>query len=403
MTPRSCSLALAALLALAAFAPVGADDGAPTPGKPAALAATFTKGATWLVAQQQEGGAWADQAGKADVGLTGLAVAALAGAPAELRAPYQTAIDKGCKYLLAGVQTNGAIIDPGKMPPLSNYKTAIAVLALVSADRDRYKDAILKARGFLEGTQFCETFQGAKPDNWIYGGWEYDDHAPPGTKPSPDVSNVSFTMEALAAAGLPKDSEVWKRATRFLERCQNRSESNDQAKALEAKGLAVGNDGGFTYDPERSKAGEAVGPDGKKVLKSYGSMTYAGIKSFIYAGVDKNDPRVQAAYHWIQQNFTLDENPGLRTDTDAKSGRMGWYYYFHTFAKTLDLWGEKELVGADGTKHAWADELVAKLAALQGADGSWKNENAKWWEDFPPLVTCYSLLALDRCAKWTAK
>ena len=40
-------------------------------------------------------------------------------------------------------------------------------------------------------------------------------------------------------------------------------------------------------------------------------MTYAGLKSMIYAGVKHDDPRVKAAYEWIQKHYTLDENPGM--------------------------------------------------------------------------------------------
>ena len=54
-------------------------------------------------------------------------------------------------------------------------------------------------------------------------------------------------------------------------------------------------------------------------------MTYAGLKSMIYAGVGPDDPRVQAAFRWAQRNYTIQENPGL--------GDNGLYYYFHTFAK----------------------------------------------------------------------
>lgn len=392
---RVVALAFASVLLLG---PAGTPARAEDVAKSSVFSAVWTKGAAWLAAQQHESGGWLDQQGKPDVGITGLAVAGLAGGPAKLRAAHQAAIDKGCAYLLARAQANGAIYDADKVPALSTYKTCIAVMGLAAADREKHKDAILKARAFLEGTQFSESYHDVKPENKDYGGWDYDEKPKKG--PGTDLSNVAFALEALKEAGLPKESEVWKRAARFLDRCQNRSESNDQAAALEAKGIAVGNDGGFVYDPGASKGGEIVGPDGKKTLRSYGSMTYSGLKSFIYAGVDKKDPRVQAAYKWVQEHFTLEENPGLKSDADPKSGAQGWYYYFHTFAKALDAWGEKELTGADGAKHLWADELVAKLCGLQAADGSWQNENPRWWEDHKPLVTSYALMALDHAAPY---
>ena len=40
-------------------------------------------------------------------------------------------------------------------------------------------------------------------------------------------------------------------------------------------------------------------------------MTYAGIKSMIYCGVDKDDPRVKKAYEWIKKNYSVEKNPGM--------------------------------------------------------------------------------------------
>ena len=40
-------------------------------------------------------------------------------------------------------------------------------------------------------------------------------------------------------------------------------------------------------------------------------MTYAGLKSFLYAGVGKDDPRVKAAIEWVRKHYTLDENPNM--------------------------------------------------------------------------------------------
>ena len=54
-------------------------------------------------------------------------------------------------------------------------------------------------------------------------------------------------------------------------------------------------------------------------------MTYAGLKSFLYAGVGKDDPRVVAALGWIKRHYTLAENPG--------QGQSGLFYFYQTFAK----------------------------------------------------------------------
>ena len=124
-------------------------------------------------------------------------------------------------------------------------------------------------------------------------------------------------------------------------------------------------------------------------LRSYGSMTYSGLKSMIYAGVDRDDPRVQEAYKWIQKHYTLDENPGM--------GENGLFYYYHTFAKTLSTLGVEQIADSNGKSHDWRVEIVNRLADAQNPDGSWINKNPRWLEGDPNLVTAYGLLVLSYC------
>ena len=115
-------------------------------------------------------------------------------------------------------------------------------------------------------------------------------------------------------------------------------------------------------------------------------MTYAGLKSMIYAGLTPDDPRVKAALDYITRNYSLDENPGL--------GQQGLYYYYQTFAKALALLGKPTLIDASGKAHDWRAELTAALAKRQGEDGSWVNPADRFMEGDPNLVTAYGLLAL---------
>jgi len=70
-------------------------------------------------------------------------------------------------------------------------------------------------------------------------------------------------------------------------------------------------------------------PSGRTALRSHASISYAGLLSYIYADIDRSDPRVKAVYDWLLKNFTLDENPGM--------GAQGLYYSYHTMAKLLAL------------------------------------------------------------------
>jgi squalene-hopene/tetraprenyl-beta-curcumene cyclase len=160
------------------------------------------------------------------------------------------------------------------------------------------------------------------------------------------------------------------------------SEFNTTAEASKV------NDGGFFY----TIANGGSSPAGKSDdggLRSYGSMTYAGLKSMIFAGVKADDPRVKAANHWIEQNYTITENPGM--------GGNGLYYYYHTFAKALDAASLDYVADKDGTKHDWRKELAGQLAATQAADGSWVNSSKRWLEGDPNLVTAYCLMSLSYC------
>ena len=77
-------------------------------------------------------------------------------------------------------------------------------------------------------------------------------------------------------------------------------------------------------------------------------------------------------------------------------GQQGLFYYYHTMAKALSLTGVKVIEKTDGTKADWRRDLTKKLFDLQQADGSWINENGRWWERDPVLVTAYALLTLER-------
>lgn len=352
------------------------------------LANAWSKGAAALAKQQREDGGWSLKGlgDNSDVAITGLALAALAGSE-EGKKTYADAIAKACAYLVKNQAADGSIANEGAVPKLTNYKTSIAMTALATVDKAKYKDVLDKGAKWLVAFQYQENGpQKADKNDPNYGGAGYDEKK---DQPRGDMSNTTYMLEALEAAGVPKDSEVWKRALTFVQRCQNRSESND-GPGFDKLGVVVGDDGGFFYRPGESKAEKETLPNGKQCFRSYGSMTYEGYKSMIYAGLSKDDPRVKAALGWIAKNYTLDENPGMKA--------QGYFYYLHAFASALDAAGVSEIKDADGETHKWAEELATKLAGLQKEDGNWAGD-PRWWEDMQPLPTLYALLSLNRAAK----
>ena len=343
-----------------------ADDAA---SKTASLEAVRAKAVQFLKLTQSTDGTWTT----ANVpGITALCVTSLlqSGVPAD-----DPSVARGLKFLKSLVRDDGGIYHPQTQH--RNYETSISVLALSAANEDGQHDNIIrKAEKFLRGLQWDEDEE-QKPEDPGYGGAGYGKHQ------RPDLSNTQFLLEALKTAGVKADDSAMQKALTFVARCQNlETEHNNTPFAAKI------DDGGFYYTPAAGGTSQA-GVDANGGLRSYASMTYAGLKSMIYAGVKKDDPRVKAALTWITKHYSLRDNPGM--------GKQGLYYYYHTFAKTLSVLGLDELKDADGKSHDWRAELVATLAKQQKANGSWINEADRWYEGDPNLVTAYGLLALSHC------
>jgi squalene-hopene/tetraprenyl-beta-curcumene cyclase len=361
----------------------GSASGPPTAGGEAAgglppeLKAEVTqaidRALSFLEKGQKQDGSWEEYPA-----ITALALKCFFDSPARPRAADHPSLARALAYLEGKAHPDGSICDQD----LPVYNTALAVLALRAARNPDYEPLIQQARDYLVSVQADEG-KGVESADPAYGGFGY------GGGSRPDLSNLSMAVDALRDAGLPQDSPVWKRVVTFVSRCQNNTSTNDAAGVGALSQVAATDDGGLFYSPTESKAGQVQLPNGKLGYKSYGSMTYEGLKSFIYAHLSKDDPRVEAALRWIRSHYTLEENPEV--------GSEGLYYYYHTFAKALSAYGEDVVVDASGKSHAWRVDLAKKLLGLQRADGSWQNHTPRWWESNPVLVTTYAVLALESC------
>jgi squalene-hopene/tetraprenyl-beta-curcumene cyclase len=334
----------------------------------------------YLRGTQQPDGSWSE---KRSPGVTGIVLTGL------LRTGRVSAEDpmaaKALSYIESLVNEKaGHIAGKNPAPALQNYVSSVNLMALVAAKReDRYKKVIGDAKEFLKKLQWDEA-QGKNPSDDFYGGAGYD------SKNRPDLSNTQMWLDALKDAGIPPDDPALKKALIFVSRCQNlKGEHNDQPWADKI------NDGSFIYSAAGggSTKAKVEGSPPEAGLPGYGSMTYAGVKSMIYCGVSKDDPRVQKAYEWIQKHYSLDINPGM----PKLLAHQGLYYYYHTMAKCLDVLGVDEVVDADGKKHDWRAEIAEALGKRQKPDGSWINERQQWMEGDPNLVTGYALMALSYC------
>lgn len=338
-----------------------ADGSAASPDDLVAKAVGFLK------PRQADDGTWS--ATRKEPGITALVVTALL--RSKRVAPADPAVTRALSYLEQFVGPRGGLSEA----PHANYTTAIALAAFHEANKDGRFDAIVKgSQNFLKTMQWDES-EGKGKESDFYGGAGYG-----GKHSRPDLSNTAFMVEALRESGVPADDPALQRALVFVSRCQNlKSEFNDQSWADKV------NDGGFVYTAANGGSSVA-GKTENGGLRSYAGMTYAGLKSMIYAGLTPDDPRVKAAYDYIVKHYTLDENPGL--------GQRGLYYYYQTFAKAMALVGKDSIIDAAGRKHDWRADLIGALAKRQNSNGSWVNPSDGFMEGDPNLVTAYGLLAL---------
>lgn len=341
----------------------------------------IARGNAWLAEQQKEKGYWDDGGLPA---FTALALTAAMRDP-NLKAPADQKLPdhlkKGFDWLLAQQKEDGGIYNRG----LKVYNTATSVTALSTAGRKEFEPAIVKARRQLIGSQW-DIGEKGKTDNQNDGGIGY------GSKDTEtDMSNTYLAIEAIALSDkIIEDGNYadepklnWDAALTFLSRSQNLTATNDQKWASDDPK----NKGGFVYTPGSSKAGEDVTADGKVALRSYGSISYAGLLSLIYAKLEPNDPRVVAVKEWLGKNYTVNENPNM--------GAEGLYYYYQAMAKALNAAGIDKLKLADGKEADWRKDLAGKLLSSQRENGSWVNDNGRWMESNPVLVTAYTVMALE--------
>lgn len=357
-------------------------------GSPAQADRVISKGLEYLKTQQHPDFSW--QTPSDPPAITAIVLKAYMGDPKYDADEHF--LEKAFDKLLAYQKPDGSISED----LLATYNTAIAISALAASREAEYKEAIGKAVKYLEALQWSDSIEGlpdrnkkVDPADPNFGGWGY------GKKGRADGSNVQIALDALHDSGLKPDDPAYQAALKFVTRLQNNSETNDQKWAS--------NDGGFIYTPAdggASMAGEYTGPDGRKMLRSYGSMTYAGLKSMIYAGLTKDDPRVKAAWDWIRKNWTLDENPGIKyaDPGNSRASDAGLFYYYHTLARALHAYGEPVITDSKGVSHDWRLELIQKLAEQQKPDGSWVGIQ-KWMENKPILSTAFSVLALEEARK----
>ena len=380
--------AAACWLLLGAMAVCVSTDGTAAPNRDVSMLlesrAAVRRGLLYLKGAQAADGSWC-----ADPAVTALVATAMLGSGEQDLGLDSDCARRALDFVRRFGKPDGGIYDRY----YASYSTSLCSMALLEAGSPEDREMLRRARAYLLGAQADES-EDIASDDLQYGGWGYEAHQSGEGMQRADLSNTQFALEAIRAledvaeedrdvAGTGQGTQTrtelaYDRAIEFLQRCQNLKATNDQDWA--------GNDGGFVYHPGESKAGAT--PEGG--LRSYGGMTYAGLKSMVYARLERSDPRVLAAFDWAQRHWSVVENPGL--------GQQGLYYYYLTMARALNAYGAEAIIDAEERPHDWRRELTGQLLKVQRADGSWVNENGRWMEQIPELVTAYAVLALEHAS-----
>ncbi|MDR3181610.1 MAG: terpene cyclase/mutase family protein [Planctomycetaceae bacterium] len=336
------------------------------------------KGAEFLRSSQKETGAWSATP-RSGIGPTTIILAGLIDAGVKADDPM---IKKGLTFLEASTREDGGVYTPDGF--FQNYETCCAVMCFAKANAaikkangsEPYKELLARAEKFLRKQQYTEDRDSKKEDP-NYGGVGY------GGTTRPDLSNTQFFLDALKATGKDANDPAIQKALVFVSRCQNMESEHNTLPFV--KENAANLDGGFIYV---NQPGESRMETKAESLRSYGAMTYAGLKSMLYAGLTKEDKRVKAAFTWIAGHYTVTENPGRGTN--------GLFYYYQTMAKALGVLQLLEITDTEGKKHNWRSDISAHLLQKQREDGSWINEGSRqYMENDPNLVTGYALLVLS--------
>lgn len=320
------------------------------------------------------------------LGVTAVILTAVTDGPNALGLDDQR-VANALKYLKSYQQPDGGIYNPKQ--GVGNYVTSLTLIAMSNVG-DKDADVIKKAQDYLLGLQNTEE------DSIFKGGIGYGS-AGPGHE---DLNNTTYAITALRKSGVPADHPAMKSAMEFLNRCQNHSATNPVETS--------GNDGGAFYSPDVSKVRSFGDEEDRKIeteeqaagkLKSYGTMTYNLINSFIYLQVKQDDPRMRAALNWALEHYQFEKNPGMH----VKQEKQGLYYYYMMLAKTFSRMGKDQLTLPDGKVVDWRVDLLAALKKrtqeVQLDNGEtglhWVNKEDRWMEADPFLVTAYVLSCLN--------
>lgn len=335
-------------------------------------------GRAWLERHQNAAtGSWGNPAQPA---LTAMALLAITGdAGGQATAAQSVIVRKAYAFIRSQAKPDGGIYGKG----LVAYNTALCLSCLILDDDEQSRTLVPGAERFLQSHR--SGLDGGAEGNGADGG---------GAGGRGSIAITLAALKELEAASTSPQTQAgktagldWNAAIKFLENQQKprpATEGKTPGEVPTRENDALDTDG-KGLNTQDSAPGRRI------ALRHSGIMTYDSLLSLVYAPLGGDDVRLDAFLDWLQENYTIEENPGL--------GAQGLFYYYHSIAKVLTIRKVDRLKLKDGTEIDWRGDLTKKILAAQRKDGSWVNTNGRWWENDPVLVSSYALLTLKQLAE----
>ena len=332
------------------------------------------KAVAFLRPRQGADGSWSGD--RKEPGITALVVTAM------LRSgrvtPDDPAVAKGLAYLERFLGPKGGLSEA----PHSVYSTSVALMAFQAANKGGRFDRVIKGgQDFLKATQWDE-------------GEGKGRERPAVRRPGLWRGNSRPTSRTRRSSSKHCTTPACPPMTRHFKRpwCSYLGARTSRASSTTCRGgqgqrrrFRLHPDRGEQRDDGQGRQGRGKmqgGGDGD--LRSSAGMTYAGLKSMIYAGLTQDDlgsrPPSNTSASIIRSTKTPDRASEASITTTRRSPRR-----WHSRQADADR--------RQGKEHNWRAELVAALAKRQEANGSWVNRDDRFMEGDPNIVTSFGLLA----------
>ena len=364
---------------------------------------TLTKSVEYLISKQSPDGAWRSETYgcfRDGPTLTPYIMSCLLFLPQGAE-KVQSSYHKGERYVVEMVDENGNIRTGPHGLNFPVYTAASASRVIVLLDKTEEHLRVQAAwLAYLRARRLTASL-GWIPSDADYGGWGFALGIPRKAAPGElkcafcesNLTATIFGIGALGSAKIPSDDPVWEDILIFVRKCQNLSD--DSAQSDERF-----DDGGFYFRPGdalENKAGIAgVDKLGRERYYSYGSMTADGVRALLGCGLGVEHPRVVAGRKWLEDNFTVETNPGRFAQGREVLRGATYYYWLWSVAHAFMRLGIREVQTQHGPVN-WAEVLADELISRQRPDGTWPNRFTDAKEDDPLVSTPWAASALAGC------